>query len=122
MPGAPTLTVACLCAAWCGVCRDYRAAFDAAATTRGRIARFVWIDIEDETDRLGEVEVETFPTIVIVSGTAALFAGPVTPSSAVLERLVDEAASGRLARLAEPGHGVEALAARIGADFMPSSG
>jgi len=42
------LRVVCLCADWCGVCRDYRATFDSASATFGTRAEFSWIDIEDE--------------------------------------------------------------------------
>ena len=51
--------VACLCAAWCGTCTEYRAAFDAAARQHPE-ARFAWIDIEDhaaELRLLGDLQV-----------------------------------------------------------------
>ncbi|MFL5038074.1 MAG: hypothetical protein ACJ8EC_24040, partial [Microvirga sp.] len=51
----PRPLVACLCAAWCGTCAGYRRTFE-------RIGRqfagcdFAWIDIEDESDVIGEVD------------------------------------------------------------------
>ena len=79
--------VICLCAAWCGVCRDWRAAFDAAAGAHPQ-ARFDWVDVEDEADALGEVDVETFPTVLIAQGSRPRFYGPVLPSAAQLGRLL----------------------------------
>ena len=39
--------VACLCADWCGVCRDYRARFE-QMQARFPDTQFLWIDVEDE--------------------------------------------------------------------------
>lgn len=72
------LTVACLCAQWCGTCRDYRAVFEqlqAAAPEH----RYRWIDIEDEAALVGDVDVETFPTLLVACEGRVLFAGPVLP-------------------------------------------
>jgi len=52
------LLVACLCAGWCRSCDDYRAAFDALAAEFGAATRFVWVDIEDDDEVVGDVEVE----------------------------------------------------------------
>jgi len=79
--------VICLCAAWCGVCRDWRAVFDAAAAAHPQV-RFDWVDVEDEADALGEVDVETFPTVLIAQGSRPRFYGPVLPSAAQLGRLL----------------------------------
>ena len=55
------LWVACLCAAWCGTCGDYRAVFDMVARESAPAARFLWIDIEDAADALGKSVFEKFP-------------------------------------------------------------
>lgn len=65
--GEPEFLVACLCADWCGTCRDYQPGFLALAATFPQ-ARFVWLDIENEADLLEELEemdVENFPTLLI---------------------------------------------------------
>jgi hypothetical protein len=80
--------VICLCAAWCGVCRDWRAIFGEAARTHPD-KRFAWIDVEDEADAMGDVDVETFPTVLIARGATPYFFGPVQPSGAQLARLID---------------------------------
>lgn len=79
--------VVCLCAAWCGVCRDWRAAFEQAAREHAGV-RFAWVDIEDEADAMGDVDVETFPTVLIARGHEARFLGPIQPSAPGLARLL----------------------------------
>ncbi len=57
--------VACLCADWCGTCKDYMSGF-AALAARYPGDCFVWIDIETHADRLGEdIDIENFPTVLI---------------------------------------------------------
>jgi thiol-disulfide isomerase/thioredoxin len=58
MTEARRLLVACLCAEWCGSCRDYRATFDALSAQFSGQADFAWIDIEDESDALGDPDIE----------------------------------------------------------------
>jgi thiol-disulfide isomerase/thioredoxin len=87
--------VACLCAEWCGSCREYRAAFADLSARHGDRADFAWIDVEDESDALGDPDIENFPTLLIAAGDRALFYGAVTPASA--ERLVAGAVDGSLA-------------------------
>ncbi|MBE7940541.1 MULTISPECIES: thioredoxin family protein [Ramlibacter] len=79
--------VICLCAEWCGTCREWRAAFEAAQAAHPEL-RFAWVDIEDESDAMGEVDVETFPTLLVARGTRPLFLGPVLPSAPGFERLL----------------------------------
>jgi len=79
--------VICLCAQWCGVCREWRAAFNEAATAHPD-ANFAWVDVEDEADAMGDVDIETFPTVLIAQGTSPRFFGPVLPSAAQLTRLL----------------------------------
>ena len=83
----PTWWVACLCAAWCGVCRDWLPLFTAQARDRPAM-HFAWVDVEDEDDAMGEVDIETFPTLLVARGGEPLFLGPVPPSGAGLDRLL----------------------------------
>ena len=92
---ADRLLVACLCAAWCDTCRDYRAVFDAAAQGLPA-ARYRWVDIEDEADALGSIDVEDFPTLLIGRGDRVLFFGPITPQPATLERMLRAGFEGAL--------------------------
>lgn len=78
--------VVCLCAQWCGVCREYRPTFEALARPGLRLA---WVDVEDEEDIVGDLDVETFPTVLIGGGGRARFFGTVLPQPGVLTRLID---------------------------------
>jgi thioredoxin 1 len=96
----PKLRVICLCAEWCGVCREWRDIFNQAATARPDL-HFAWIDVEDEAQAMGDVDIETFPTLLVAQGASPRFFGPVQPSAAQLTRL--------LASLADPATAVRDL-------------
>jgi thioredoxin 1 len=96
------LLVACLCAEWCGSCRDYRATFDALAAQFAAEADFAWIDIEDESDALGDPDIENFPTLLIAHAGGLRFLGAVTPHAATAERLVRNALAGELPEISGP--------------------
>lgn len=81
------LLVACLCAEWCSTCRNYRAAFDRLADSHPQ-ACFAWIDIETHADRLGDLDVENFPTLLIEDAVATRFFGTVLPQPIVVERML----------------------------------
>lgn len=106
------LRVVCLCAAWCGVCRDYAAPFDEAAAGFAARAEFTRLDIEDEADLLGSVDVENFPTLLIARGPQVLFFGTITPHPQTLTRLVQGAIAGELRPLSDAPE-VDALALRL---------
>lgn len=77
-----------LCAAWCGTCRDFAPGFQAVAAKHPRLL-FRWLDIEDEAAALGDLDVESFPTLLIGGRDGAVrFAGPVLPQPAQIERLL----------------------------------
>jgi len=84
----PEFLVACLCAAWCGTCRDYRSVFE-ALPARFPQARFLWVDVEDDADWIGDIDVENFPTLVVQHHEAVLFQGVLTPQPRVVERLLE---------------------------------
>ena len=90
------LLVSCLCAEWCGSCRDYRATFDALAVQLAASADFAWIDIEDEADALGDLDIDNFPTLLIAEGDTLRFLGVVTPQPQTAERLIRSAIAGEL--------------------------
>ena len=84
-----TLLVACLCAQWCGTCRDYQAEFDRLAEAHPEIC-FVWIDIETHAGRFDDLDVENFPTLLIEDGVTTRFFGTVLPHIAIAERLLSD--------------------------------
>jgi len=106
------LLVACLCAQWCGSCRDYAALFEQASAAFGKRCRFVWIDIEDQADLLDGVEVDNFPTLLIARATQPLFFGAITPHPQTLNRLVTGALAGEL-KVAVVDHRIAALVGRL---------
>jgi thioredoxin 1 len=79
--------VICLCAEWCGVCREWRDAFAEMAASHPGI-HFAWVDVEDEADAMGDVDIETFPTLLIARDGTPRFLGPIQPSGAQFKRLV----------------------------------
>jgi len=85
------LHVACLCAAWCRTCDGYAPVFEqalAALRAEHPGLRAHWIDIEDESELVGDFDVETFPTLVVVDPRRVRFAGPLTPQPETLMRLL----------------------------------
>lgn len=80
--------IACLCAGWCDVCKQYRAGFDALAAEYPD-HQFVWIDIEDQSDLLGDIDVENFPTILMQRGDTVAFYGTMMPEPRQVARLLE---------------------------------
>src|SRR5690349_8484125 len=98
--------VACLCAAWCRTCDDYREVMSDGARAHPGV-RFAWVDIEDHADALDDPtgaaeDIENFPTLLIARDGEPCFFGTVTPQPGVLARLVDQALAGELPALRSP--------------------
>ena len=119
-PEPEPLLVACLCAQWCRTCDAY---LDTLAATRdamrlghpGAAMRFVWVDIEDESELVGDLDIEDFPTLLLARGDRVLFFGPVLPHAQTLDRLVRNALDNDIAALpaATLAPDVRALPARL---------
>lgn len=84
---SPTLWVACLCADWCGSCRDYQERFEQVGRSFPG-AEFVWVDIEDQADLVDPIEVDNFPTLLVLVDQQVRFFGSITPQTETLQRLV----------------------------------
>jgi hypothetical protein len=93
---AEPLLIACLCAAWCRTCDDYRATFDAVTREFGDRVQPLWVDIEDDEDALGGVDVVDFPTLLIARGEHIAFYGPVLPHAQTLRQLAERGLHGGL--------------------------
>jgi thioredoxin 1 len=91
----PVTWIVCLCADWCGLCRDYH---DLFAQMAGRYPdlRFAWLDIEDQADLVGDLDVETFPTLLMADAQGTRFFGPLMPQAHTLSRLLDSLQSASL--------------------------
>ena len=94
---SPPWLVACLCAAWCRTCDEYRPTFAAAARAHPDM-RFAWIDIEDHSDALGPLalDIDDFPTLLIARGNALRFLGPLLPHRETLLRTIEAARAATL--------------------------
>ncbi|MDR0440369.1 MAG: thioredoxin family protein, partial [Candidatus Accumulibacter sp.] len=82
------LAVVCLCAEWCGSCREYRREFERLAE-RFPGVKFLWRDIEDDSESLGATEIENFPTILVRRREWVLFFGTLPPRAEHLRRLIE---------------------------------
>jgi thioredoxin-like negative regulator of GroEL len=113
---APTLWLACLCAAWCRTCDAYEPVLRKVAaefTARLPQLRVRWIDIEDESDLVGDCDIETFPTLAIVDPEGVRFFGTVTPQPEMLARLLRSHLSEHLGAHQPVPPEVAALAAQL---------
>lgn len=100
----PAVLVVCLCAEWCGVCRDYRSRFDEVAA-RFPGAEFLWIDVEDDADVLHPLDIDNFPTLLVAVGYEPRFLGPLAPHVDTLDRLIRaQLASGLADKTLDPTH------------------
>ena len=92
-----SLMVACLCAQWCRTCDGYRMVFEETVSgLRDAGVEGMWVDVEDQADALGAVDVENFPTLLIARGDAVIFFGSVTPHASTLARLLGAALDDQL--------------------------
>jgi thioredoxin reductase (NADPH) len=89
---ADPLVVISLCAAWCNTCGEFRAAFERIAAQRPD-AQFVWLDIEDDHEICGDVDVENFPTLAVFRGDVPLHYGVSLPHEGTVARLIGELAA-----------------------------
>lgn len=90
------LRVVCLCADWCSACRAWRPDWEALAARHPQL-RWQWLDIEDEAELMDAVglDIETFPTVLLMRGDRALHLGAVPPQPVFVDHLI--------ARLGAPG-------------------
>ena len=79
--------VACLCAAWCGTCTDFRNRFEELAALHPD-KQLVWIDIEDQAEVVGDLDIDNFPTLLIQHRDTVAFFGTILPDMRVTDRLI----------------------------------
>ncbi len=114
-------TVVCLCAAWCRTCDGYRPDL-ATLAEKERDVRFVWLDVEDDADWIADLEIETFPTLLVLARGTPLFFGALPPQIGVLERTLAalRASAARAVALdAGADAAVREIAARLGRSDLP---
>ena len=103
-PDRDGLLVVCLCATWCKACTEFRGTFDKLAQANSG-AGFVWLDVEDDSALVGDIEIENFPTLAVFRGETPLFYGVTMPQEGVVART--------LASLARPDRDAVAVPAEI---------
>lgn len=109
--------VVCLCAAWCGTCKQYRQPFEVLAAQFPHM-RFVWLDVEDREDVAGDLDIETFPSVLVAQGEQAKFLGPVLPQGGVLARMLQSLPADAAARPAQVQEAQELLRRVLQADDL----
>lgn len=77
----------CLCAAWCDTCNGYQEKFAELAKLHPE-QRFAWIDIEDQADLVGDLDIDNFPTLLIQRADTVYFFGTVLPDAKLADRLL----------------------------------
>ena len=106
-----TPVIVSLCAAWCDTCNEFRASYERIAAARPEML-FIWLDIEDDADICGDINVENFPTLAIYRGGRLMHFGVSLPHEGVVARLIDEMARRSAGVVDAPG-AVTELIARI---------
>lgn len=84
------LIVACYCALWCETCKTYQNDF-AKLAEQWPQHTFLWIDIEELPELLGDADIEDFPTLLIQDHSENYFFSPLHPNISHLERLLRQA-------------------------------
>ena len=82
-----SFVIACLCAAWCDTCTLFQNKFNELAVLHPD-QRFVWIDIEDQADMVGELDISNFPTLLIQQHDTVSFFGVIRPDMSQADRLL----------------------------------
>ena len=106
------IIVVAFCAAWCDTCNEFRTVYESIAARRSD-ATFVWLDIEDDEECVGDIDVENFPTLAIFRGTDPLHFGVSVPSETTIVRLIDALASDGSSTLANSVDAVRRLPSRL---------
>lgn len=115
-----SLLVVCLCADWCSSCREYRQAAYAECTRLFPACRFEWLDVEEDADLLGDLDIENFPTLLIARDDQALFFGALMPHAEHLRRLLETLLDGASAPAVSVA--VSADLGRITRHYQPEAG
>ncbi len=87
LQGSESLMIVALCAEWCGTCREFRPMLERHVAGR-EDCRMLWCDIEDEAELLGDVDVEDFPTLLIIRAEQVCYFGTSLPLEPVVAQLL----------------------------------
>jgi thiol-disulfide isomerase/thioredoxin len=98
----PDLYVTCFCAAWCRTCDAYDAVMQELRAHYGDKVALRWMDIEEQSDLLDEMDIENFPTLLVADAQHTYFFGPVLPYVAAAKQLIDRGLTQELDPLTQP--------------------
>ncbi|MDD3675752.1 MAG: thioredoxin family protein [Thauera propionica] len=87
----PMLVIA-LCADWCGTCREFQPVLERIALAHPEMV-FAWADIEDDAELVGDIELDSFPTLAIFHRGRPLHFGASPPLEPVVTRLIRSTAA-----------------------------
>ena len=79
--------VACLCAQWCSSCQAWLTDFSTLSKDFPADC-FVWVDIEDHSDLVAEIELEMLPVLLIQDSESVYFLGPIQPRLEQVARIL----------------------------------
>lgn len=82
--------LACLCAAWCYVCRDFVPVLEGVAAKHPEVV-FAWIDVEEDEALGDDLDIENFPTLLLVREGSVVHLGPVLARAATVEAVLARA-------------------------------
>lgn len=74
--------------------------------------QFVWLDVEDQEDVVGDLDIVTFPSVLVGHGDQPVFLGPLLPQIGILQRMLERFASSDTSEL-PPGDTAHALLASV---------
>jgi thioredoxin reductase (NADPH) len=97
----PALLVVALCAAWCGTCRAFRPVFERLAAAQSD-SLFLWLDVDDDSAIVGEIEVDGFPWLAVFRSGLPVFFGLAEPHERHLMRVLEKMAEEPPRHLAVP--------------------
>ena len=89
---SPTLRqvdVLFLCAEWCGVCRDLKGMFEELSAIHPSV-QWTWVDVEDHSEIFDDLELDTFPSLLVILNKRPWFFGSIEPRKDVVLRIVTE--------------------------------
>lgn len=89
---ASPLIVLTLCADWCGTCRDFQQVLHRLAKARPDIV-FAWADIEDDAALVGDIDVDSFPTLAVFRAGYTVHYGVSLPQEGLVARTIDALAA-----------------------------
>lgn len=90
-----------LCAGWCGTCVSFKEVANELQSMFPQ-ALFVWLDIEDDSAVVGDVDIANFPTLAIFRQAVPVHYGVSLPHQGVVKRLLSALLNNPIRRVDPP--------------------